>query len=158
MTLNKYPDPSQRNWEQAEQVFYPSSFYITHSLSDRVALGFGFFTPYGLGAEWPKENPLRYLGYKDDMKTFFFNPTIAVKLADTFSVGFGVSYIHSTVLFKTVDLVDLTKYGLKKYDIPSELNGAGDAVGLNAGFLYKTISSASGSTGAASSTSSTAAT
>ena len=138
MDLAKYPVPSQQYWEQHEQVFYPSSFYITHSLSDRVALGFGFFTPYGLGAEWPKENPLRYLGYKDDMKTFFFNPTIAVKLADTFSVGFGVSYIHSTVMFKTVDLVDLTAYRLGKYDVPSELEGSGDSVGFNAGFLYKT--------------------
>ncbi len=136
MTLTKYPVPSQTYWEQVRQVFYPSSFYLTHSLGDRVTLGFGFFSPYGLGAEWPKENPLRYLGYKDDMKTFFFNPTIAVKLADNLSVGFGVSYIHSTVQFRLVELENFGPYG--KYDVPAELRGDGNSVGFNAGVLYKT--------------------
>ena len=137
MTLPNYPISSQRNWEQVSQIFYPSTFYLSHSLTDRVTLGFGFFSPYGLGAEWPKENPLRYLGYKDDLKTFFFNPAVGVRLTDNLSVGFGVSYIHSTVKFWTVDLVDLTKYGLKKYDVPSILDGSGNAVSFNAGLLYK---------------------
>jgi long-chain fatty acid transport protein len=136
MTLPNWPYPTQRNWEQVKQAFYPSTFYLTHSLSDRVTLGFGFFSPYGLGAEWPKDNPLRYLGYKDDMQTFFFNPAIAVKVADNLSVGFGVSYIYSTVKFKLVELKDFGAYG--KYDVPAALDGNGNSVGFNAGVLYKT--------------------
>jgi long-chain fatty acid transport protein len=136
MTLPNYPVPSQRNWDQVSQIFYPSTFYLTHSLSDRVTLGFGFFSPYGLGAEWPKENPLRYLGYKDDMKTFFFNPAVGVKVTDNLSVGFGVSYIHSTVLFRLVELQNFGPFGT--YDVPAELEGSGSAVGFNAGVLYKT--------------------
>jgi long-chain fatty acid transport protein len=136
LALPNWPVPSQREWDQAKQTFYPSTFYLTHSLSDKVTLGFGFFSPYGLGAEWPKENPLRYLGYKDDMKTFFFNPAVAVKLTDQVSVGFGVSYIYSTVLFKLVELENFGPYG--KYDVPAELKGNGNSMGFNAGVLYKT--------------------
>jgi long-chain fatty acid transport protein len=136
MDLFNYPDPTKRYWKQVEQVFYPSTFYITHSLSDRVTLGFGFFSPYGLGAEWPKENPLRYLGYKDDMKTFFFNPVVAVKLAENLSLGVGISYITSTVMFRLVELENFGPYG--KYDVPAELKGDGSSWGFNAGLLYKT--------------------
>jgi long-chain fatty acid transport protein len=137
LTLTNWPYTTQRLWNQKSQVFYPSTFYLTHSLSDRVTLGFGFFSPYGLGAEWPKENPLRYLGYKDDMKTFFFNPTIAVKLADNLSVGVGVSYIYSTVEFRNTELEDFTAYKLGKYDVQASLKGNGNSWAFNAGVLYK---------------------
>ncbi len=136
LTLPNWPVPSQRTWKQDDQMFYPSTFYLTHSLSDKVTLGFGFFSPYGLGASWPKENPLRYLGYKDDMKTFFFNPVVGVKLTENLSFGVGVSYVYSTVLFKLVELENFGPYG--KYDVPASMEGNGSGWGFNAGLLYKT--------------------
>jgi long-chain fatty acid transport protein len=138
LTLPNWPVANQRTWKQENAVFYPTNFYLTHSVGDRVTLGFGFFSPYGLGSKWPKENPLRYLGYEDDMKTFFFNPTIGIKLTDKFSVGFGVSYIYSTVKFKLVELEDFTAYHLSKYDVPAALDGNGHGWAVNAGALYRT--------------------
>jgi long-chain fatty acid transport protein len=140
VNLPNWPYPTQRNWEQTSQTFYPSNFYLTHSLGDKVTLGFGFFSPYGLGAKWPMENqqgafPLRYLGYEDDMKTFFFNPTIAFKLDENFSIGVGVSYIYSTVKFKLVQSADFGAYG--RYDVPGDLEGNGHAFSFNAGLLYR---------------------
>jgi long-chain fatty acid transport protein len=139
--LPNWPVPSQKSWDQISQTFYPSNFYLTHNFG-KVALGFGFFSPYGLGAKWPMENeqggfPLRYLGYEDDMKTFFFNPTIAFKASENFSVGVGVSYIYSTVKFRLVQIADFTSYGAGKYDVPASLEGNGDAFGFNAGLLYR---------------------
>ena len=139
MTLTQWPyaQPS-KTWDQKSQVFFPSTFYITHSVGEKVTLGFGFFSPYGLGSSWPIENQLRYLGYEDDMKTFFFNPTIGIKLTDQLSVGAGVSYIYSTVKFKLVKLIDdLLPYTGKTYDAPAELQGNGDSWAFNAGLLYR---------------------
>lgn len=141
MTLTKWPFPQpQKTWDQDDQVYYPSNFYITQSVSQKITLGFGFFSPYGLGASWPKENQLRYLGYKDDMKTFFFNPTIGIKLTDQLSFGAGISYVYSTVLFKLVERVDLQPYHplLGAYDVPAEMEGNGDSWSFNAGLLYRT--------------------
>jgi len=142
MNLPNWPVPSQRSWTQDNAVFYPTNFYLTQSVGQRVTVGFGFFSPYGLGSGWPKENPLRYLGYKDDMKTFFFNPTIAVKLTDNFSLGVGVSYVYSTVTFKLVELEDFTAFHLSKYDVPASLDGNGHSWAVNAGLMYrdKTVS------------------
>ena len=138
MTLTQPPpwEPTA-TWKQKSQTFYPSTFYITHSLTDRVALGFGFFSPYGLGSSWPPENQFRYLGYEDDMKTFFFNPTVAIKLTDQLSVGAGFSYIYSTVMFKLVELADFTAFGAGRYDLRAELEGSGNSWALNAGLLYR---------------------
>lgn len=135
LELMNWPVPTQRNWEGLAQVFYPSNFYLTQSVGDKVTLGFGFFTPYGLGAKWPEENPLRYLGYEDDMKTFFFNPTVAFKLTDQVSIGVGVSYIYSTVMFKLVEFADLGVYG--QYDVPGTMEGNGKSWSWNAGLLYR---------------------
>jgi len=139
MTLTQWPFPQpQKTWEQDKQVFYPSTVYFTQSISEKVTLGFGFFSPYGLGASWPDKNQLRYLGYKDDMKTFFFNPTIGIKLTEQLSIGAGVSYIYSTVKFKLVRLIDdLLPYTGKTYDAPAELQGNGDSWAFNAGLLYR---------------------
>jgi long-chain fatty acid transport protein len=137
--LVNWPVPSERKWDQISQTFYPSSVYLTQSVGDKVTLGFGFFSPYGLGAKWPAENeqgkfPLRYLGYEDDMKTFFFNPTVGVKLTDQLSVGVGVSYIYSTVEFKLVERKNFGAYGA--YDIPASMKGNGSSFNFNAGLLY----------------------
>jgi len=138
MNLTQWPFPQpQKTWDQEKQVFFPSTVYFTQSIGEKVTLGFGFFSPYGLGASWPKENQLRYLGYKDDMKTFFFNPTIGVKLTDQLSIGAGFSYIYSTVKFKLVELADFTAFGFGKYDAPAELEGNGNSWALNAGLLYR---------------------
>jgi long-chain fatty acid transport protein len=139
MTLLKPPPwEPQANWEQKSQVYFPSTFYITQSVGEKVTLGFGFFSPYGLGSSWPIENQFRYLGYEDDMKTFFFNPTIGVKLTDKLSFGAGVSYVYSTVMFKLVSLIDtLYPYTQSTYDVPAELTGNGDSWAFNAGLLYR---------------------
>ena len=134
MNLTRWPY-GQQVWEQESQVFYPSTFYVTHGLTDKITLGFGFCTPYGLGSSWPIENPLSYLGYEDDMKTYFFNPTIGIKLTDQLSFGAGISYIYSTVMFKLVDYEDFGIYGA--YDVPAELKGNGSSWALNAGLLYR---------------------
>jgi long-chain fatty acid transport protein len=139
LSLPNWPDSKFKTVKQESQWFYPSTFYISHRFSDRVAAGFGFFSPYGLGAKWPKDYPLRFISTRDDMKTFFFNPAIALKLSENFSLGFGVSYIYSTIGFDLVELVDLSKLNpfLKSYEVPINLKANGDSWGFNAGALYK---------------------
>jgi long-chain fatty acid transport protein len=67
------------------------------------------------------------------MKTFFINPTVAVKLTDEFSVGVGVSYITSTLKLDLVQLIpiDGTLF------VPTAMKGSGNSFNFNAGILYK---------------------
>jgi long-chain fatty acid transport protein len=129
--------------ETKKQWFYPSTFYITHKINERITAGFGFFNPYGLGTKWDEDYPqntnfpLRFISTKDDMKTFFFNPVIAVKLDESFSVAVGVTYVYATLEVDRVNIIDLTPYGAGRYEAPINMKGNGDAFGLNASALYR---------------------
>jgi long-chain fatty acid transport protein len=132
--------------DTVKQWHYPPTFYISHQISEKVVAGFGFFVPYGLGVEWPEDYPLKYISIRDDMKNFFFNPTLAFKVSENFSLGFGVSYIYSTLEFELVEHVvrtlDPAASGLPisvqyTMDVPLVLDATGSAWGLNAGALYK---------------------
>lgn len=139
LSLDNWPDPTYQSIDQKSQVFYPSTLYISHNISDKITAGFGFFSPYGLGTEWPEpENfPLRYIATKDDMKTFFFNPAIAVKLNENLSVAVGVSYVYSTLSFELTELLVFSLLPFVAYDVPASLEANGSGLGLNAGALYK---------------------
>jgi len=132
--------------DTVKQWYYPSTFYISHKINEKVTAGFGFFTPYGLGVKWPEDYALKNISIRDDMKTFFFNPTLAFKVDENFSLGFGVSYIYSTLEFQFVEhaekTLDPADSGLPisvqyTIDIPLVFEATGSAWGLNAGALYK---------------------
>nr|MQY60682.1 hypothetical protein [bacterium] len=146
LSLPNWPDPAYQSVNQVSQMFYPSTFYISHKISDKIVAGFGFFNPYGMGVKWPEDYPLKYISIRDDMKTFFFNPTLAFKINENFSLGFGVSYIYSTLEFELVEHVerdlDPAVSGLPisvpyTMDVPLVLDATGSAWALNAGALYK---------------------
>jgi len=139
LELPTWPDPRFKTVDQASQLFYPSTFYFSQKIGEKVALGFGFFSPYGLGTEWPKEYPLRYIAVKDDLKTFFFNPALAVKLNENLSLGLGLAYVHSTLSFDLVQLANLSFINplFGSYDVPVKLEASGNGYGFNAGVLYK---------------------
>jgi len=136
-------NPAYSNsYEAVKQTFYPSTAYITHKISDKIVAGFGFFSPYGLGTEWPNTAtapfPLRYLSVRDDMKSFVFNPVIAYKLNDKFALGLGVFYVRSTLEFDLVTVQDLRAYGGSIYEVPASITGGeGSGWGWNVGALYK---------------------
>ena len=145
LSLPNWPDPTYQSVKGESQLFYPSTFYISHKVNDRITAGFGFFTPYGLGTKWPKEYPLKYIATSDDMKTFFFNPALAFKVNENFSVAVGVSYIYSTLSFELVEhedidigpIIGLPVSVLASVDVPITLEANGHGWGLNAGALYK---------------------
>lgn len=93
--------------EAPSQHYLVPNVYIGRSMSDKVALGFGVFAPYGLGTEWPTDQSFegRFLGYKTMLKSIYFQPTIGYKLHDKLQVGVGVAFIHASVeLHQRVDL------------------------------------------------------
>jgi long-chain fatty acid transport protein len=134
-----------QTYKQDTEVFTPPNVYVSHKFTDRVTGGIGFVAPFGLGTTWmstltsPPTFPLSYFGYSNEMQTFFINPTIAVKLLDSLSLGFGVSYIFSNLhldLYQSVVLPPPPAEGVP-YDVPTAMKGTGDSFNFNAGVLYK---------------------
>jgi long-chain fatty acid transport protein len=124
--------PGAPSYDQEHQVFTPPNFYLTHRLSDKVAIGLGVFAPYGLGISWPDPEtfPWRFLGTSGDMQMFFVNPALAVKITDRFSLALGVSFITSKLTQTVTTLKDIG-------EVPVDADLKGTSFGFNAGLLYK---------------------
>jgi long-chain fatty acid transport protein len=94
------PDPGYgTTGETGTMVFPPFNAYITYQFQDGLTGGFGVFNAYGLGQHWDDEStfPGRHISHTVDLKTFYFNPTLAWRPYEKFALGGGVQAVYSTV-------------------------------------------------------------
>jgi long-chain fatty acid transport protein len=109
------PDPGYgTTGETGTMVFPPINAYVTHEFKEGLTGGLGVFNAYGLGQYWDNEAtfPGRHISYHVDLKTFYFNPTIAWRAHEKFSIGGGVQAVYSMV-------------NLKRYNQRYDPNGSG---------------------------------
>ena len=71
------------------------SGYISHQYSDSIWMGFGVFAPFGLTTEYDDDWVGRYHAIKSELLTYNFNPSIAFKIDEHATVGFGVSAMYA---------------------------------------------------------------
>lgn len=110
-------------------------------VSDEIAFGIAFVSPYGLSTQWSDTSNVRYVATKSILEMFDATPAIAVKVNDKVSIGLGADYFSTfaTDLQKKVP-VDAINFALGfptigSPDANSRLSGDGNAWGYHAGAL-----------------------
>jgi long-chain fatty acid transport protein len=85
---------------QASNLFFPPNVYISHRLNEKVVLGFGVHTPFGLGTEWEDADTFagRHLSTNAEIQGVAFNPTVAYSVNDQLALGVGVDIRYSRVI------------------------------------------------------------
>ena len=71
------------------------SGYISHQYSDKVWFGIGVNAPFGLITDYSDNWVGRYHAVKSELLTINLNPTMAFKVNDNVSLGFGLSAIYA---------------------------------------------------------------
>lgn len=80
------------------------NFYMTHSVNDRMSVGFGMNAPFGLVTDYDSDWIGRYHGLRSDVATVNLNPSFAFKVSEQFSIGVGFSAQYIDVkLSSTID-------------------------------------------------------
>ena len=79
--------------------FFLPTVFAHAALGDRVAVGMGVYTTFGIGIRWPDGWDGRESAIAASLKTLAFNPTIAVKLHPQWSVAVGFDAIRAAVDF-----------------------------------------------------------
>lgn len=138
-TAGKYISTGGVTTDQDGGTFFPSNAYITHTFDNGLAVGVGFFSPYGLGTTWPADWAGRRLAVDTQLKTFFINPTVAYRFSDQFALGVGVSYVWSDVSlnYRTQTFSALAPLTPAATDGTADLTGKGHAINWNVGLSYK---------------------
>ncbi len=91
--------------ESIRPHFIPLAFlYATKQMSEKVTLGFGIFTPFGLAANSTNFNDgdpnltkfvSRFAGTRVRLESYWFQPTLAYKLKDNLSIAIGPTFVHT---------------------------------------------------------------
>lgn len=75
--------------------------YITHKINDSMWAGLAMTVPFGMGTEFGENWEGAERGISAEMYTFDFNPNLAWKVTDKFTVGAGVSIQYANAKLKT---------------------------------------------------------
>lgn len=142
-TVNPYN--GQKNVGYGHSKVWPlPSAYVTHQINDDFWFGFGLFTRFGLGAEFPERWAGRYSSYKAEILSFDASPQLAWKATDRLSLSVGLSVRYFDIeLAQKIDAAGM--YGLRPYNDPSyspydiDQNLHGDDVrpGIDLGLMWK---------------------
>jgi long-chain fatty acid transport protein len=108
---------------------FPSYFYFSQKINDRVAWGVGLNNPFGLTSEW-QDAPLTYSSKRAELATYLLNPNIAFAINKRWSFAIGIDYLSAEVQEFSRDL-------LLAGTPTSNLTGEGDGFGWNAALQYK---------------------
>lgn len=101
-------------------TFIPNLFYV-HPINDRLALGMGVTAPFGSSTEYDRDWTGRYLTVESGVSVLDFNPSIAYRINDKFSIGGGISLqLMSVTLANAVDS-GTTCLGLSGPNIPAPI-------------------------------------
>lgn len=100
------------------------NLYVSGRLTDRLSLGFGVSSPFGLATEYDSNWVGRAQAIKSEIRTINYNPSVAYQVSDKVSLGFGVNY-------QTIDAEISSNPGA-----PYRVKGDDSAWGWNAGALF----------------------
>jgi long-chain fatty acid transport protein len=84
---------------------------------DKWAAGLGVFVPYGLGTVWPDSFEGRFLGFDNDLRSIYIQPTAAYEVLDWLTVGAGLDIVIGSV--ELTQRLDLSAQALPLPGLPA---------------------------------------
>jgi long-chain fatty acid transport protein len=123
------PDGGGKAKMQRDSYLLPSFFSVT-TLSDRVALGVGVTSNWGLATDWGQTSFTRYNNTRFEMKNTDYLMNMAYKLTEQFSFGLGAVIDNSSVSKEK-------KFWQAAGDGDFKLEGNNTAAGFMVAALYK---------------------
>src|ERR1700677_1080963 len=116
-----------RTKDQPQAV--PQLYYTNTFPKVPITLGFGLYAPYGFGLEYPDDNPFRQLALKGSVSFVTFNPVLAWKVNNTFSLAAGLNVNYANA--------DLERGILSSPGNSFEFRGDGYGGGFNFGAMWQ---------------------
>ncbi len=108
-------------------------FYASMQVSERVWVGVGVNSPFGVASGYEEDFFGRFDAVQADLLTFNVQPSLAIKLTENLSVGGGIDiqYIHTTLVNALPNIAPGADDGR------FEIDGEDISLGFNIGAIYK---------------------
>jgi long-chain fatty acid transport protein len=117
-----------------DQYFFIPNFYLTSKINEKLSLGFGEYTIFGLGFDWPNSFEGRYApgGKNGQLETMTISPVAAYQITDKLSFALGGRVERADLL---LDNKIFVAPGVD--DVRSKISGDDYGVAWNTALLYK---------------------
>jgi len=106
------------------------NFYYKQDINDQLKVGLGIGTPFGLKTEYDKNWLGRFQALKSELKTVNLNPSLAWRLSEQWSFGFGIS-----AMWAQAELTSAVNLGATASTINNK--GKDWGFGYNLGAIYQ---------------------
>lgn len=119
------------------------NLYLSWQLDPKWFAGVGVSAPFGLKTDYDANWMGRFHALKSEFRSINVNPTVAFKVNDSFSIGFGVNWQRAEAeLTKAVNYSFVASAGgipgvPNNTEGSNKIEGDDDAWGFNLGFLFK---------------------
>lgn len=126
------------NWNAStSNTGTPFNIYASYRITDWLSAGIAVYTPYGSEVAWDQDWQGAHLVNKIDLKSFYVQPTISLKVNEYFSVGGGPIYVNGSVefnrnLFRGDNITDANG---NRPDVTLDAKGI-TGWGYNVGFMF----------------------
>jgi len=108
-------------------------FYITHRFKqwdERLSIGLGVFTPFGIVVDWPDTWQGRFDSTNARLRATIYNPVVAFQATKNLSVAAGVRYADVAAEFEQRFNIGNGESQLRAYNLTAH------PIGWNTGLLY----------------------
>ena len=128
--------PAGANNNYADSKWWiPPNAYATHQLNEKVWLGVGVFSRYGLGVDYEDDWAGRYNCQEATIESIDINPSVAVKVMDNLSLAAGIrAEWFDFELYRAIS-ADESYSALT--DLQAHMCGDSWGVGYNLGAFFK---------------------
>lgn len=106
----------------------PQIYYVYSPKDSSLSYGFGMYSPYGLGLDWGRNTPFKYVAERGKVLYECLNPVIAWQACKQFSIAIGPTLNFSSASLRTSAPAPFDQF---------KFNGEGWGFGMNAGLMYK---------------------
>lgn len=132
----EFTDPDGGTTTTKDVVFYPSTFYLTHSFNSSIGVGLAVFNPFGLSTDWGGEWAGRYLATRSEIQSYNINPAVSYKVLPNFSIGAGLDVILLNATLESK--ISSAAIGIPgaPFDVAQKFTGSGNGLGYNVGMLW----------------------
>ncbi len=117
------------------------NFYYVHPVSEDLVVGLGIHAPFGLATDYDDGWVGRYVALRSDLATVNLNPSLAYRLNQRLSIGFGGSaQLVDVELSNAINFaaaVGAPGIGSTALDGKAVVSGEDWGFGFNAGMLYE---------------------
>ena len=113
--------------------FLPNIFANYHIPTSNITLGIGTYTPFGLATTYKDNSFTRFAAIQTELRTIYVTPGVAWQPVPYFSVGGGMSFVHSSAVLSRAIFLGAVGVGEGKIRITD----TDDAYGYNLGILVK---------------------